>query len=350
MTQEKIDHITCLPEEKISEVFSYLDEKSQSSLALTNKMFGHSVFQQDRIKTKLLHYMAAGKLDMLVKLLVIRPDLRSDIQPLVQSALFKLAGFGEQDKMEIILKIYPEFFYTYAPLKDISNVYPIINKENCKGITLFQHAVWAGDVRYMCNMMLDCLPKNEDGEKIKAELLRQYKELMEHGVVYEVDGKRHVEKQFSLQSLLGGLSQYVTNYEGWTWEERELHWCKDAGLPQTLLTAHFRHHYCDPEESFWNTPSFTKAKLIRSLEFYNYVKGEKQLWDDGLVDLGSDFGISGVGAAEGCGWAAAGECDLRALTALCEVRTKTDLPALMTRLQSPVQSPEEDREHLRVIC
>lgn len=150
--------------------------------------------------------------------------------------------------------------------------------------------------------------------------------------------------------LLGGLSQYVTHYEDWTWEERELHWCKDVGLPENLLTAHFRHHYCDPEESFWDTPSVTKAKLIRSLEFYNYVKCENQLRDDGLVDLGSDFGITcGFAGGGGCtGRAAAG--DLRALTALCEVRTKTDLPAPMKRLQSPVQSPEEVREHLCVIC
>jgi len=357
MTQEKIDHPTHLPEEKISEVFGYLDEKSQSSLALTNKMFGHSVFQQDRIKTKLLHYMAKGKFEKLVMLLAIRPDLRLDIRPFVEKALSKLAGFAEQDNMEIILKIYPEFFYTYAPLKDISNIYPIINKVGCKGITVFQHAVWAGDVRYMCNMMLDCLPKNEDGEKIRVELLRQYNELMDYGVVYDLESKRHVEKQFSLQSLLGGLSQYVTNYEGWTWEERELHWCKDVGLLQPLLTAHFRHHYCDPEESFWNTPSFTKAKLIRSLEFYNYVEGKKQLWDDSLGGLGSNFGIVGLVAGRGAAWwwAAGGNCgggargDLRALTALCEVRTKTDLPVLIKRLQSPVQSPEEDREHLCVI-
>jgi hypothetical protein len=189
LTQEKIDQTTCLPEEKISEVFGYLDEESQSSLALTNKMFGHSVFQQDRIKTKLFQHIKTDNLKKVVELLRIRSDLRPLMNSYLESKqveLFKLAGFAEQDKMKIILESYPEFFYIYAPLKDISNVYPIINKKGCKGITLFQHAVWAGDVRYMCNMMLDCLLKIEDGEKIKAELLRQYKELLEHGVVYEV--------------------------------------------------------------------------------------------------------------------------------------------------------------------
>lgn len=359
MTQEKLDYTTYLPEEKIYEVFRHLDEKSQSSLALTKKMFGHSIFQQDRIKTKLSEYIETDNLKMVVELLRIRPDLGSLTDHYLNSKqveLFKLAGFAEQDKMKIILESNPEFLYTYAPLKDISNIYPIINKENCEGITVFQHGVWTGNVRYMCNMILDCLPKIKNGEKIRVELERQYKELMDYGVVYELDGKRCVEKQFSLQSLLDGLSQYVTNYQGWTSEERKLHWCKDVGLPQSLLPAHFRHHYCDPETSFWYSSGCTKTKLIRSLTFHNYVEDERQLWDDSLAGLGSNFAItssdrwdSAFSSARDQTPVMAAEKDLLALAAICEVRTKNDLPALIKRLQSPVQSPEEDRERLCVL-
>ncbi|MCL9684906.1 hypothetical protein [Legionella maioricensis] len=347
MTQEKIDYsIKDLAPDTKAEISNYINEEpSRSSFALSSRMFGLGEIQDNRIKTKLVQYMATGKLEMLVKLLAIRPDLRSAIQPLVQHALFKLAGFGEQDKMKLILESYPEFFYTYAPLKDISNVCPAINKGDCKGITVFQHAVWAGDVFYMCNMMLDCLPENEEGEKIRAELQRQYKELMEHGVVYEVDGKLHFEKQFSVQSLMGGLSQYVTNYESWAWKEREFHWCKDVGLLQNLLTAHFRHHYCDPEESFWNNPNFTKAKLTRTLVFNDVAKNEKQVWDDTVVDLGSKCAISS-GPLGGAGnkfvGSSVAEHDLRALTTLHNVRTNIDLPDLVKRLNSPIQSQKED--------
>lgn len=360
MKQKKIDHTTCLPEKKISEVFGYLEEKSQSNLALTNKMFGHSVFQQDRIKAKLFQHIRTDNLKKVVELLRIRPDLRPLMNSYLESKqveLFKLAGFAEQDKMKVILESYPELFYVYDSLEDISNVDPIINKEGRKpGITLFQHAVWAGDVRYMCNMMLDCLLKIEDGEKIRVELLRQYEELMEHGVVYVLDGKLHYETQFSLQLLLDGLSHYVTHFKGWTCEEQELHWCKDVGLPQNRLTAHFRHHYCDPKDSFWNAPDFTKPELIRSLRFYNYVTDEVvQLWDDCLLGLGSDFAIAGEKNNSGAGRRsmpprqlpggarAAADVDLRSLVALCEVRTKTDLPALIMRLNSPIQSPEIDQ-------
>ena len=79
MAQEKIEksicNITDLPEEKIYEVFSYLNNEEKNNLALTNSMFGHSVFQNDRIKTKLSQYIATGHIDMAVKLLNLRPDL-----------------------------------------------------------------------------------------------------------------------------------------------------------------------------------------------------------------------------------------------------------------------------------
>jgi len=68
------------------------------------------------------------------------------------------------------------------------------------------------------------------------------------------------------------------------------------------------------------------------------------LWDDAIVDLSSDFGGSGRWSEARAG------ARLRALTTLCEVRTKIDLPALMKRMQSPIQSPEENHEHRCVIC
>ena len=176
MTQEKIDYTKNLPLDANSQISIHLnDEKSRSNLALANTMFGCGVVQDKRIIDKLSDYLAAGHIGMAVKLLNLRPDLTKVIKNFLGQALFRLAGFGEQDKVEIILKLYPEFFLTYAPIKDISGVLPVIDIENSKGITVFQHAIWAGDVRFMCNMMLDCLPKNAFGEKLRIELLRQCK-------------------------------------------------------------------------------------------------------------------------------------------------------------------------------
>ena len=353
MTQEKIDYSKILPQDAISQISIYQDgEKSRSNLALASTMFGFGEAQKTRIIAKLSDYLAAGHIDTAVKLLSLRPDLSKVIKNFLGQALFRLVGFGEQDKVEIILKLYPEFFLTYAPIKDISGVLPVIDIENCKGITVFQHAIWAGDVRFMCNMMLDCLPKNADGEKLRIELLRQCNELMDKGVVYVVDGKVHREKQFSLQALIIALQSFVENFGNRSWDERDFHWCTDVGLPQNLLPAIARHHYSNPEESFLDKPNFREQKkLIRSIEIVNFAEGGKnQLWDDSLIGLGSKFAIAGRGArgataaAVRGGWVGQALVDLAALTALCEVGTKIDLPALMQRLQSPIQSLNEDLE------
>lgn len=49
--------ITELPQERVCEILNYLDEESQSNLALSAKMFGHGVFQQDRLKAKLVQHI-----------------------------------------------------------------------------------------------------------------------------------------------------------------------------------------------------------------------------------------------------------------------------------------------------
>lgn len=142
MTQEKIDYSKNLPQDANSQISIHSDdEKSRSNLARVNTMFGCGVVQDRRIIAKLSHYIAAGHIDMAVNLLNIRPDLSNVIKTLLEPALYRLVGFGEQNKVEMILKVYPEFFFTYAPIKDISGVLPDIDSENVKGITVFQHAI-----------------------------------------------------------------------------------------------------------------------------------------------------------------------------------------------------------------
>ena len=323
MSKEKIENniidldVKCtipLPPEMISEIFSRLDKSSQDNLALAHSMFGRSIFQKDRVK---FHHDR------------------------ITNKLFALAGSAEQDKMEVILRKHPELLSVYAPLKDISG--RVFNN-----ITVFQHALWTGDVRYMANMMLDCLQNHEEGESIRVELLRQYEEFMENGLSYELNGKSYQEKQFSLQPLIDALTAYVENYNNWTYEECCAHWCTQVGISQTLLPAHIRHHYCDSEESFWDNPTFTKEKFTRSLTFYNFIQSSHSLWTESLVGLGFKFGISGgversgpacVRQGSGCG----ARRDLAATEALCKVRTG-DLPLLIQRLQNPIQNLEKDQE------
>ncbi|MCL9683667.1 hypothetical protein [Legionella maioricensis] len=250
--------------------------------------------------------------------------------------------------MESILKDHPEDLLVSRRLRDISGA-------EFNSITLLQHAMWAKDVRYMANMMLDCLPKNEQGEQIRLELVRQYEELMAKGLVYKLKGEWHEnERHFNLQSLKTALNTYVTNHNNWSEEQRREHWCTVVGLVQTLIPAHIRHHYCDPEEAFWDNTNFAKPKLTRLLGVYSWDSTELQLWSESLVGLGSSFGIYHAVGFE-MRWHNAlsvgqptmhvEKCiasNLAALTALDETRTGVDLPALIERLYTPIHNLEDD--------
>lgn len=347
-TEYPLDEI--LNNDAITVISSHLDktDEPQELKSMRRRhfpLFRTDIIQTNRILDKLAQYAYDGNITRVASLVNIRPDLRIQV-------LFTLAGLGAQDEMEAILKQHPEDLLLYRPLRDISGAV-------FEPIPLFKYAIWTKDVRYMANMMLDCLPKNALGEQIRLKLVEQYKELMADGVVYYLHGVKHAnERHFNLQPLITALRTYVEHYNGWTEKERELHWCTIVGLAQTLIPAHIRHHYCDPEEAFWDNTSFKKPKLKRTLEIYNWIVGKSQLWSEGLVGLGSNFGIYAVAALQGdwgrlgrCGGASVGDDDgcrgscaenLAALTALNEARTDIDLPMLIERLHTPIQNLEDD--------
>lgn len=227
----------------ITLISSYLDKTDESQARKSERrrhfpLFRTDIIQTNRILARLAQYAYEGKIARVVSLLNIRPDLRPQV-------LFTLAGLGAQDEMEPILKKYPEDLMIYLPLRDISGA-------AFEHISLFKHAIWTKDVRYMANMMLDCLPQNEIGERIRLNLVDQYEDLMANGSAYQLHGVKHEkEHQLSLQPLITALHTYVEQFNGWGKEDRELHWCTVVGLAQTQIPAHVRHHYCDPEEAFW---------------------------------------------------------------------------------------------------
>jgi hypothetical protein len=297
-----------------------------------------STSRKNRLLNRLKEYAAAGNVAKVAGLRNIRPDLSTPV-------LFTLAGLGAQDEMEPILKQHPEDLLVYRPLRDISGA-------QFSHISLFQHAIWTKDVRYMANMMLDSLPHNEQGETIRLEMVRQYEELRDQGVAYELNGELHQgEQHFSLQPLIRALETYFTEYNNWTDEQRQEHWRTVVGLAQRLLPAHIRHHYCDPDELFCDKPNFKKPKLKRSLEIYNWVAKRYQLWGEGLVGLGVDFAVRHLGRAAGLtpwgvddrlGYAGGEEGPLANLKALDEMRTSFDMTALIKRLYTPIQNLEEN--------
>lgn len=278
-----------LPLEIIDEIARRLpDEQTQSQFALTCRLFHDGYTQRDRLFTKLLTYVLSG----------------------------------EQVKAEWILKRYPDFL-----LRKIDFTDPWTKKTfNHKSV--FQYAFWAKD-RHMYNMMLDCLPQNEQGEEIRKGLLEQAKELTEH---------------FDFTPLIRTLQIYVDNFVAWGRSKRTLHWCTVVGLAQQNLPVHVRQEYCNPDRLFYPVPDFTEPFLIRSLRFYNWASSTWMNWDCGLTGLGSDFAIGARGSVRRERSCEVGhqavKFDLKAVTALSKVRT-ADLSSFMQRLQTSIQKPDD---------
>ncbi len=286
-------------------------------------------FRKDILLQRLAQFAFEGKIAQVASLVNIRPDLRREV-------LFTLAGLGAQDEMEALLRQHPEDLLVVRPLRDISGA-------EFEPISLFQHCLWTKDVRYMANMMLDCLPKNEIGEAIRLELVRQYEEHMAKGASYQLKGERHEnERHFNVQPLITALRTSVENRNYWTEPQKEKHWCAVVGLAQTLIPAHIRHHYCDSEVTFWYHSNFNTPNLKRSLEFYNWIWRKSQVWSESLIGLGSEFGILGCYGAAARRAEGDPDANLAALTNLDKERTNNDLPALVKRLYIPIQKLEDN--------
>ena len=194
--------IKTLPSDILQSILSILNamEETKDIKIKRNNMslFSSPNMREKRILSKLHEVALKGNVTHIAKLAVIRPDLRVQV-------LFTLAGLGAQDEMKAILKEHPENLLVAASLRDISGAV-------FESITVFQHAIWAMDIRYMAQMMLDCIPQNEQGEKIRVELMRQYQDLKTKGVSYTLRGVKYEEQRhFDLQDLINKKRTYVNN-------------------------------------------------------------------------------------------------------------------------------------------
>ncbi len=304
------------------EIGDYLTEEDKSALALTSKET-QTFFQPNRLQ------MMANKLLLQVM-------------------------HGEQEKAEKILKRRPELLDMTGEATDYSG--------RTFNTTAFRYALWALDTRYMCNMMLDCLPYSPQGEAIKQALLTQFKAHERDGVRYTLNGVTIHETYYDFSPLIEALQTYVTHYDDWyatnNVDAMRNQWSNVVGLAQRYVPAHVAQQYCDPDESFDPTPQFNKKTFKRALEFYNHMTKKHEFWFapvSSTSGLGVNFGIlRGPASAGGwravCGGRYGGACvgglgrdDFAAMTALCKVRT-LDLVPLMQRLEGPIQKPDADHD------
>ncbi|CAM4431132.1 MAG: hypothetical protein LEGION0403_FIIPPAGN_01080 [Legionella sp.] len=270
------------------------------------------------------------------------------------NALLSSVAHGNQENAEKILKQYPELLMQAGTVTDYSG-------RTFKNISPFQYALWALDTRYMCTMMLDCLPQNEQGEEIRLSLQKQLLNHEQQGVCYSLENTSYQEKHYNFSSLINALIEYTTKRADWAtneaWDVMDNYWCQEVGSAQRTLPAHVAQHYCDPDKRFDGEHSFTEPTFKRTLGFHNLVTEEVDVWfsSTAMAGLGSSFAITGNTYAlkyrplwtygeGGRGTKAGGSStDLAAIITLLEVRTQ-DINQLKQRINTSLQKLEDNLE------
>ncbi|MBA3535851.1 MAG: F-box protein [Tatlockia sp.] len=208
-------------------------------------------------------------------------------------------------------------------------------------ISGFQYALWALD-KHMWLKILNCLPQNETSAKIKAALYKQYQELKEKGVAYELNGKRIRENHFDFENtIIKELTSQVNDYDYGikNWGEIDKQWREGVGSAQKLLPMHVVYEYCsdlpfDPVPEFIEQPSLKK-------QFKNGLRGDKdENWFLPVSELGSGFAIYksaawAYGTSAALRVAVAVRRNLLAMETLCNVRT-ADFKDLESLLKEPL--------------
>ncbi|WP_131743539.1 F-box protein [Legionella gratiana] len=238
---------------------------------------------------------------------------------------------GEHYAVERMLKLRPDLLYRQSKVRDLSG-------RTFENISGFEYAMWALD-KHMWTKMLDCLPKTEEGEKIKVVLRTQYQRIKETGVTYEHHGviTQTPEKHFDFEGTI--IKELQENVD----KDDDNQWRTGVGSAQKLLPIHVVYEYCS-DTPFYPVPDF-KEQPKSSKEFYNWLNnGEKESWFCEGSKLGIDFAIY-KGARGGAGVAGLpgffgrpGRVVLNAIKALYEVRTN-DFLALENDLK-PCNLPE----------
>ena len=192
---------------------------------------------------------------------------------------------GEQAQAEVLLRADPYLMCLRASVTDKSGrTFPLVS-----GI---QYALWAMDTR-MWRMMLDCIPDNPRGERLRAILLIQNQELETEGISFDLDG-HHFEHQhhFDFTPLRDAMQAYVD-------PAMRDHFYHVIGREQYLVPAHVANEFCQDLIFHNRQPAYFEGPTLeRTLTLTPFAGGEEITWwpvegGDQLV-LGEDFAVTHV--------------------------------------------------------
>ena len=279
--QSKFEKFNELPAELKIESAQNLSNRDLVNLAQTSK-YHLALFQPMLDVRKLLHYVARGDHK------AVEAMLKKDM-----SLIFKRG---------VVTDCFGREF------------------ENTSG---FEYALWALD-KHMWAAMIACIPQNEEGRKVFAQLIAQYNKVNTDGVTYKLNGQTITEKHFDFNNtIIKELQTQVDSINApgtKNWDAIDKQWREGVGGAQNLFPMHVVYEYCS-DEPFYPVPKFT-SQPKSSKQFYNWATEKDENWFNAGSKLSVDFAIyKGLapGACARRGHAA--WFDLDAMTALCKVRT-----------------------------
>lgn len=155
--------------------------------------------------------------------------------------------------------------------KDISLIFARSKVTDCSGrtfdnVSAFEYALWALD-KHMWSAMVECIPLNEEGRKIIAQLIAQYNKINTNGVTYRLNGKRVTEQHFDFKNTIIKELQIqvdLINAPGAkNVDAINKQWREGVGGVQKLLPMHVIDEYCS-NEPFYPVPQFiTQPKSLK---------------------------------------------------------------------------------------
>ncbi|MBA3537151.1 MAG: hypothetical protein H0T84_11165, partial [Tatlockia sp.] len=243
---------------------------------------------------------------------------------------------GEYDEVAILLEDNIDLLLHKGRVTDYSG-------RTFFNISGFQYALWALD-KHMWLKILNCLPQNETGAKIKAELYKQYQELKEKGVAYELNGKRIRENHFDFENTIIKELRIQANSGNSVINDKR--WVENVGSAQKQLPMHVVYEYCS-NVSFGPgpVPEFIEQPLpLLEKQFFNMIGHKYEDWFHSDSRLGVDIAISkwnwAIGSAgrwtDGYPWPSDHlQRELLAMETLYDVRT-ADFKDLESRLLEPL--------------
>ena len=248
--QSKFEKFNELPEELKIETAQNLSNRDLVNLAQTSK-YHLALFQPLLDVRKLLHYVARGDHK------AVEAMLKKDM-----SLIFKRG---------VVTDCFGREF------------------ENTSG---FEYALWALD-KHMWAAMIACIPQNEEGRKVFAQLIAQYNKVNTDGVTYKLNGQTITEKHFDFNNtIIKELQTQVDSINApgtKNWDAIDKQWREGVGGAQNLFPMHVVYEYCS-DEPFYPVPKFT-SQPKSSKQFYNWATEKDENWFNAGSKLSVDFAI-----------------------------------------------------------